>query len=48
MEVKMEVKMELIMELIMKTLGSIQPGECFTKTKIDFKLNLTMAGLSYY
>ena len=22
------------------------PGECFTKTKIDFKLDLTMAGRS--
>ena len=22
------------------------PGECFTKTKVDFKLNLTMAGCS--
>ena len=22
------------------------PGECFTKTKIDFKLDLTMAGCS--
>ena len=30
----------------MNSFMKLPPGECFTKTKIDFKLDLTMAGRS--